>query len=117
MWRALPDRANRGEAPSGRVHAPFAGLLDEAANTVSRTGVRLRPIRVSMVGDYTEWQALVLCLVGGVVGGLLGSTPVLVGRWLKNEPLWPKKRDKITSPNVFYAGIVMFGGMGALSML
>ena len=73
-----------------------------------------------MVGDYPEWQALVITVVGGVVGGLIGGAPYVWQRWRKGEPLfWPKNPQKLMSSDIsyFYAGIVMCGIMSVVAFV
>ena len=66
--------------------------------------------------DNKEVRDLVLAILFGLVGGLIGSTPILIGRFFRREPLFVgRKAEKLTSPRILYAGIALFGAVAISS--
>ena len=63
----------------------------------------------------SEVTTLIIAILRRLVGGLLGGLAILAQRWVKNEPVWAGRRERITSPTMFYGGIVCFGGMSAVA--
>jgi len=62
-----------------------------------------------------ELNILLIAIGLGLLGGLLGSLPILIRRFFNKEPLFPKG-TKPTSPRIFYVGIVLFGAACAGSL-